>query len=160
MWTGVHYWDLETIYQISHRLPQQRWLLLMRIVKRNLHMTKITRSQNVILNKHDSMLLNKFTKGGNQSSIYSGTCAIRHLSFPTIIWQIYTLYGCLIYIQWNLSNPTLQISREMCRMVQDDGILRNLSDGTVCCNTQKCVGWYRMSEYSGFILVNRTTLGP
>ena len=86
MWTGVHYWDLETIYQISHRLPQQRWLLLMRIVKRNLHMTKITRSQNVILNKHDSMLLNKFTKGGNQSSIYSGTCAIRHLSFPTQIY--------------------------------------------------------------------------
>ena len=24
----------------------------------------------------------------------------------------------------------------------------------------KCVGLYRMSEYSGFILVNRTTLGP
>jgi hypothetical protein len=24
----------------------------------------------------------------------------------------------------------------------------------------KCVGLYRMSEYSGFILVNRNTLGP
>jgi len=25
---------------------------------------------------------------------------------------------------------------------------------------EKCVGLYRMSEYSGFILINRTTLGP
>ena len=38
-------------------------------------------------------------------------------------------------IQWNLSNPTHQGTREMCRTVQDVGILR-------------------------FILVNRNTLGP
>ena len=25
---------------------------------------------------------------------------------------------------------------------------------------EKCVGLYRMLEYSGFILVNRNTLGP
>ena len=39
----------------------------------------------------------------------------------------------------------------------------------ICCGTclirhtkgpWKCVGLYRMSEYSGFILVNRTKLGP
>jgi hypothetical protein len=30
------------------------------------------------------------------------------------------------------------------------------SDG----NIWKCVGLYRMSEYSGFILVNKNTLGP
>ena len=29
-----------------------------------------------------------------------------------------------IYIQWNLSNPTHQGIREMCRIVQDVGILK------------------------------------
>jgi hypothetical protein len=41
----------------------------------------------------------------------------------------------MIYIQWNLSNPTHQGTREMCQIVQDDGIFR-------------------------FNLVNRNTLGP
>jgi len=38
-------------------------------------------------------------------------------------------------IQWNLSNPTHKGTREMCQIVQ-------------------------YVEYSGFILVNRNTLGP
>ena len=38
-------------------------------------------------------------------------------------------------LQWNLSNPTHQWTREMCRIAQDVGIL-------------------------GFILVNRNTVGP
>ena len=40
-----------------------------------------------------------------------------------------------IDMQWNLSNPTRQGTREMCRIVQDVGIF-------------------------GFILVNRNTLEP
>ena len=40
-----------------------------------------------------------------------------------------------IQIQWNLSNPTHQGTREMCQIVQDVGILR-------------------------FYLINRNTLGP
>jgi hypothetical protein len=41
----------------------------------------------------------------------------------------------MIDIQWNLSNPTHQETREMCQIGQDVGIL-------------------------SFILVNRNTLGP
>ena len=60
----------------------------------------------------------------------------------------------------------------MCQIVQDVRILRsprdqgNVSNCTGCQNTQvtkgpgKCVKFYRMSEYSGFILVNCYTLGP
>jgi hypothetical protein len=40
-------------------------------------------------------------------------------------------------IQWNLSNLTHQTK-----------------------GPGKCVRLYRMSEYSGFILINRNTLGP
>ena len=56
---------------------------------------------------------------------------------------------------WNISNPT-QESWEMCRIVQDVRtclIWHNKGRG-------KCVRLYRMSEYSGCILVNRNTLGP
>ena len=56
----------------------------------------------------------------------------------------------------NLSNLIHQGNREMCRIVQDVRtclIRHNKGPG-------KCVGLYRMSKYSGFILVNRNTLGP
>jgi hypothetical protein len=55
----------------------------------------------------------------------------------------------------NLSNPTHQGTREMCRIVQDvrTCLIRHTK------GPGKCVGSYRMSEYSGFNLVNRNTLG-
>ena len=34
------------------------------------------------------------------------------------------MYMKMLYIQWNLSNPTHQGTREMCRIVQDGGILK------------------------------------
>jgi len=48
--------------------------------------------------------------------------------------EIHLKCRCL-QIQWDLFNPTHQGTREMCRIVQ-------------------------MSEYSGFNLVKRNTLGP
>jgi hypothetical protein len=55
----------------------------------------------------------------------------------------------------NLSNPTHQGTREMCHIVQDvrTCLIRHTK------GPGKCVGLNRMSEYSGFILVNRNTLG-
>ena len=59
-------------------------------------------------------------------------------------------------MQWNLSNATHQGTREMCQIVQDvRTCLMRPTKGP-----RKCIGLYRMSEYSGFILVNRNTLGP
>ena len=40
-----------------------------------------------------------------------------------ICWLLFQTF-IYIYIQWNLSNPTHQGTREMCRIVQDVGILR------------------------------------
>jgi hypothetical protein len=56
----------------------------------------------------------------------------------------------------NLSIPTHQETREMCQIVQDVRIclFRHTR------RPGKCVRLYRMLEYSGFILVNRNTLGP
>ena len=56
----------------------------------------------------------------------------------------------------NLSNPTHQGTREMCRIVQDvrTCLIRHTK------GPGKCVGLYRMSEYSGFNLINRNSLGP
>jgi hypothetical protein len=55
----------------------------------------------------------------------------------------------------NLSNPTHQGTREVCRIVQDvrTSLIRHTK------GPGKCVELYRMSKYSGFILVNRNTLG-
>ena len=45
-------------------------------------------------------------------------------------------------IQWNLSNPTYQGTREMCRIVHDvrTCLIRHTK------GPEKCVGVYRMSE--------------
>ena len=55
-----------------------------------------------------------------------------------------------------LSNPTHQGTREMCQIVQDvrTCLIQHTKGPGIC------VRLYRMSEYSGFILVNRTTLRP
>ena len=52
-------------------------------------------------------------------------------------------------VQWNLSNQTHQGAREMCQIAQDvrTCLIRHTK------GPGKCVGLYRMSEYSGFILV-------
>jgi hypothetical protein len=60
------------------------------------------------------------------------------------------------HVQWILSNPTHHKTREMCQIVQD--IRTCLIRHTM--RPGKCVRLYRISEYSGFILVNRNTLGP
>ena len=62
----------------------------------------------------------------------------------------------IFYSKWNLSNPIHQGTTEMCRIVQDvrTCLIRHTK------GPWKCVGLYRMSEYSGFILINRNTLGP
>ena len=59
-------------------------------------------------------------------------------------------------MQWNLSNMTHQGTREMCRIVQDvrTCLIRHTK------GPEKCVGLYRVSEYSDFILVNTNILGP
>ena len=56
----------------------------------------------------------------------------------------------------NLSNPTHQGTREMCQIVQD--VRTCLSQHTK--GPGKCGRLYRMSDISGFILVNRNTLWP
>ena len=99
---------------------------------------------------------------------YSGTCLIRHTKGPGKFVRLYRMSepvqsdtprdqgnvshctGCQ-----NLSNPTHQGTREMCHIVQDvrTCLIRHTK------GPGKCVGLNRMSEYSGFILVNRNTLG-
>ena len=56
----------------------------------------------------------------------------------------------------NMSNPTHQGTKEMCQIVQDvrTCLIRNTK------GPGKCVGLYRMLEYSGFCLANRNALGP
>jgi hypothetical protein len=79
----------------------------------------------------------------------TGTSALWVVSFQLRL-------GYVIIQQWNLSNPTHQGTREMCQIVQDvrTCLIRHTK------GPGKCVRLYRMSEYSGFILVNRNTLGP
>jgi hypothetical protein len=55
-----------------------------------------------------------------------------------------------------VSNPTHKGTKEMCQIVQDVGmcITRHRK------GPSESVGLYRMSECSGFALVNKNTLGP
>jgi hypothetical protein len=42
------------------------------------------------------------------------------LLIQVTVWVGFTIYIYIyIYIQWNLSNPTHQGTREMCRIIQD-----------------------------------------
>jgi hypothetical protein len=62
--------------------------------------------------------------------------------FVKKIKKIYIfLYLLTMYVQWNLSNPTHQGTREMCRIVQDVGILR------VYFSKQKYFGWHNIVFY-------------
>ena len=52
-------------------------------------------------------------------------------------------------IQWNRSNPTHQGTREMCRIVQDVGILGFVSVNRNTLGSYIFVGCHRMLENSG-----------
>ena len=74
----------------------------------------------------------------NKYTNFNELSLTRHEINKWKIWHM-ILYK---YIQWNLSNPTYQGTREMCRTVQDVRtclILHTKGPG-------KCVGLYRMSE--------------
>ena len=74
----------------------------------------------------------------NKYTNFNELSPTRHEINKWKIWHM-ILYK---YIQWNLSNPTYQGTREMCRTVQDVRtclILHTKGPG-------KCVGLYRMSE--------------
>jgi len=97
------------------------------------------------------------------------TCLIRHINGPGKCVRLYRMSEpVLSYTSMvqgnvsdctgcqNLSYPTHQWTREMCRIVQDvrTCLIRYIN------GPGKCVGLHRMSEYSGFTLVNINTLGP
>jgi hypothetical protein len=78
-------------------------------------------------------------------------CSVRlYLQLFVVGLMSYLHYLCLlrIVVPWNLSNPTHQGTREMCRIVQDVGILNfiyvNRTTETInCCQMSQDVGKLR-----------------